>query len=92
MRDKGVSITLSLSLGPIPETFVPRRVMSYFFPRFDAGSTLSCPLSPNHTRVQLLEVKWEDFLRAEALKEAVNNWKLAFPGEASVVNLSHAIV
>eukprot|EP00903_Cladosiphon_okamuranus_P009107 g8702.t2 len=29
----------------------------------------------------LLEVKWEDILRAEALKEAINNWKLAFPGE-----------
>lgn len=30
---------------------------------------------------QVLEKKWEDFLRAEALKEAVNNWTLAFPGE-----------
>lgn len=48
----------------------------------------SVPTTHARTRAQLMEVKWEEFLRAEALKEAVNNWKLAFPGEASVVNLS----
>lgn len=54
----------------------------------------SSALCPDHvrTRAQLLEVKWEDFLRAEALKEAINNWKLAFPGEASAVYLSRSAI
>lgn len=78
------------SLQTIPCINFPchAHVILIYFPPIRCRVVLSLAPDHAHTHVQLLEVKWEDFLRAEALMEAVNNWKLAFPGEASVANLS----
>lgn len=48
------------------------------------------PLFPR--RKQALEKKWGDFLRAAALKEAVANWTLAFPGEVCTSFTSGLVV
>ncbi len=67
-----------------PTTYLPAWLPACLATRLPACLVASSTNARPSPRAQLLEEKWGDFLRAEALKEAVNNWTLAFPGEVRV--------
>ena len=61
-------------MGVLARRYHPKEFIRVRQPRATPASVSTC-IS------QVLDTKWDESLHERALKEAVENWALAFPGE-----------